>query len=935
MSLPPLTRYAFILAASCLPAIATVAASSAESTQLNSYNVVWDSPSPDASGSMPLGNGDIGLNAWVDPSGDLLFYISKTDAWGDNGRLLKVGRVRVHLEPSPSVENQPFEQTLSLQEGTMAVCFGEASSRTTVRLWVDANHPLVHVDVDGPKPVTATASIELWRNEPYELPNIEVSDVHLDRSKPNSMHAPTVVEPDVVLTNQQGRIGWYHHNKKSVGPALTAKIQGLDGFERVDPLLHRTFGAVVTAKDGKRVDDLQLQSEAGRHHRFDVFVLTEHPATPTEWLTAMDSLISQAKDRPYRERLDAHLTWWNQFWNRSWIHVTQSQDAEPATAIPANDHPVKIGVDQNNGSPFQGKIARISLSERAFSASDVKALFEGGRDARLPQSDGLIGSWTEFEKPALETGTAELTRSLTLEAWIQPGENDGGGRIIDKITVGGSDGFLLDTWPGHGLRMIVGNEVLTVKDCLKPGEWQHVAGIVDAQKGSIQMWLDGQLVAETGISGGNDAAVVSRAYALQRFIDACNGRGQFPIKFNGSIFTVPYGDRPGDADYRRWGPGYWWQNTRLPYLSMCASGDFEMMRPLFRMYAEDLLPLCKYRTRRYFDHSGAFYPECIMFWGEVFSETYGWTPFDERGEDKLQTSGWHKWEWVSGPELVWMMLNYYEHTLDEHMLQKTLLPAAHEILTFFDEHYKVDENGKLVMYPSQAVETWWDCTNPMPELSGLIAVTRRLLALPESLTTPEQRAFWNSLNNKLPPLPTREVDGVRMLAPAERFENKRNIENPEMYAVFPFRLVALGKPDIKLGIEALRHRWDRGHFGWRQDDIFMAYLGLTEDAQKNLVARARTKDKGSRFPAFWGPNYDWIPDQDHGGVLMKALQSMAMQTDGDKIFVLPAWPEEWDVSFKLHAPKQTIIEVTCRDGHIQSLQVTPKSRQQDVVTPHP
>ncbi len=32
--------------------------------------------------SMPLGNGDIGLNVWVDPGGDLLFYISKTDAWG-------------------------------------------------------------------------------------------------------------------------------------------------------------------------------------------------------------------------------------------------------------------------------------------------------------------------------------------------------------------------------------------------------------------------------------------------------------------------------------------------------------------------------------------------------------------------------------------------------------------------------------------------------------------------------------------------------------------------------------------------------------------------------------------------------------------------------------------------------------------------------------
>ncbi|MBT7302718.1 MAG: hypothetical protein HN849_24525, partial [Victivallales bacterium] len=50
------------------------------------YNVVWRSPSSDHSGSMPLGNGEVGLNAWVESSGDLLFYIARTDSWGDNGR---------------------------------------------------------------------------------------------------------------------------------------------------------------------------------------------------------------------------------------------------------------------------------------------------------------------------------------------------------------------------------------------------------------------------------------------------------------------------------------------------------------------------------------------------------------------------------------------------------------------------------------------------------------------------------------------------------------------------------------------------------------------------------------------------------------------------------------------------------------------------------
>jgi hypothetical protein len=182
----------------------------------------------------------------------------------------------------------------------------------------------------------------------------------------------------------------------------------------------------------------------------------------------------------------------------------------------------------------------------------------------------------------------------------------------------------------------------------------------------------------------------------------------------------------------------------------------------------------------------------------------------------------------------------------------------------------------------------------------------------------------------MPDLPTRESEGKKMLAPAETFATKSNIENPELYAVFPYRRVALGRPGIEPAVEALNRRKDKGNFGWRQDDIFMAYLGLTEEAREYLVGRARKWHEGSRFPAFWGPNYDWIPDQDHGGVLLKALQAMLMQTDGKKIFLLPAWPREWDVHFRLHAPYQTIIEGQVRGGKIVRLAVRPSARRQDI-----
>jgi len=914
------------------------------------YDVVWTSPSKDSAGSMPIGNGDISLNVWMEESGDISFYIGKTDAWGDNARLLKVGKVRISIAPNPFSDNVAqvapaipattpaveYRQTLSLENGEIVFEFGAGDSeRSTLRLWVDANDPVIYLTSESAKELTLTARIELWRTERYELPSIEVSDVHLDRSKADQKYAPTVVEPDTILRDLGDRIGWLHHNKKSIGPELTMRIQGLADYHTDDPLLGRTFGAVITALNGQRTDDATLSTRPGTSQRLAIFVLTDHPSTPQGWLTKVNRVIDRVEGVDFQKRRERHLNWWREFWDRSWINIHSNKAEPPAAMVGQNDHPIRIGVDQAGGNRFVGEIGRVSLLRKVLSQEEIAQLTRQGREA-LTQS-GVVGSWVDVrigrELSAIEHG--ELGGPLSVEAWICPGDLPaGGGRIFDKVTPGKDDGVLLDTWPGGSLRLITVTGHIEKKDCLAKGKWHHVAATIDPNAGIQRLFLDGKLLGEQLTDTTEPAFVVSRGYQLQRFINACAGRGRYPIKFNGSIFTVPYPGGPGDADYRRWGPGYWWQNTRLPYISMCTSGDFDLMTPLFRMYVDEVLPLSAYRTKKYCGHGGAFFPECIYFWGAIFSETYGWTPFEQR-TDKLQESGWHKWEWVCGPELVFMMLDYYEHTQDEVFLREKLLPAADEVLRFFDEHYSAGPDGKLVMHPSQAVETWWNCTNPMPELAGLHAVTERLLRLPEGFGDKGQRAFWQSLKNKLPELPTRQVDGVPMLAPAEKYEDKRNIENPELYAVFPFRLVSFEKDSAQLGVEALKHRWDSGHSGWRQDDIFMAYLGLADQAKQNVVARAGSYDTNSRFPAFWGPNYDWTPDQDHGGVLLRAVQAMLLQTEGKKIFLLPAWPREWDVDFKLHAPYRTVIQGRFENGRFTQLNVLPADRKNDVVIVSP
>src|SRR5439155_12124840 len=172
---------ACMLAVSCAPVFAAA-------DPLDRCNVVWTTPSADSSGSMPLGNGDVGLNVWVQENGDVCFYISNSDAWDENCRLCKIGRVRISLSPNPFRASPPlskggqggsesfqtapapplsrggaFTQTLRLRQGEIEIRGGNNSSRAIMRIWIDANAPVVYVDINDDFEFNAYADLELWR----------------------------------------------------------------------------------------------------------------------------------------------------------------------------------------------------------------------------------------------------------------------------------------------------------------------------------------------------------------------------------------------------------------------------------------------------------------------------------------------------------------------------------------------------------------------------------------------------------------------------------------------------------------------------------------------------------------------------------------------------------------------------------------------------
>ena len=274
------------------------------------------------------------------------------------------------------------------------------------------------------------------------------------------------------------------------------------------------------------------------------------------------------------------------------------------------------------------------------------------------------------------------------------------------------------------------------------------------------------------------------------------------------------------------------------------------------------------------------------------------------------------------------------------------------MLRFVETAYLArDANGDVVIGPINTVEAYWNSTNATTVVSGMNAALDRLLALPSGLLAPTQAAYFTSIKAITPPVPLQQVNSQTIFAPAQFWGARQQVEEPELYPVFPFRLYGIGRTNRTLGVNTFQQvPIGRGYFkpfvlgggtsqdsysGWQQSGMEAALLGLTagltDYAQTALAGNCQLFNTGYRFRGMWGQIYDSIPDGDHGANILNTAQLMAFQVLGNKIFLLPAWPTNWDVAFKFDAPQATTVSGIYRSGVLSQLEVTPASRVNDVV----
>lgn len=436
---------------------------------------------------------------------------------------------------------------------------------------------------------------------------------------------------------------------------------------------------------------------------------------------------------------------------------------------------------------------------------------------------------------------------------------------------------------------------------------------------------------------------VGRNYQLFRYMLACNALGDWPTKFNGGLLTVdPEFTDPAHKltpDYRNWGGGlHTMQNQRLVYFPMIKNGDWDMLQSQLLFYYR-ILSNAEMRSRVYWNHNGGCFTEQM--------ENYGLPDYAEYGQNRpadfdkgVEYNAWLEYEWDTVLEFCLMMLEEQLYTGKDI---SNAVPFIESCLTFFDEHYQyrarqrgikpLDGQGKLVLYPGSGAETFKMAYNATSTIAALQTITKRLLQLPPSYLGEEKRKKWTGFLSRVPDLNFAHFNGHPTIAPARMWERVNNTESPQLYPVFPWGIYGVGKP----GLDTALNTWQfdtsvvkfRSHVGWKQDNIWAARLGLVSEAWR--LTSKKFENSGRRFPAFWGPGFDWVPDHNWGGSAMIGLQEMLMQVDDRKILLLPSWPGDIDVHFKLHAPYSTTVEAEVKNGQITLLKVTPGERAKDVV----
>lgn len=228
-----------------------------------------------------------------------------------------------------------------------------------------------------------------------------------------------------------------------------------------------------------------------------------------------------------------------------------------------NGRPLRIGADSTGNCLFAGDMRRVRVHSRALGPDEIGALagdplagadddpalvvdllFDRAVDGQCPnppnpdlvpatvrdveiveEAGGKVARFSGDGYLEVPADTRITLSDYTLDAWIRPGALPASGaRIIDRVTAGVDDGYLLDTFPGNSLRLITERGHLSYGANLQPGKWVHVAATCDGENG-LRLYLDGKSVAQGPAAPASPSAFARIGRFYSRLVAAGEGDG--------------------------------------------------------------------------------------------------------------------------------------------------------------------------------------------------------------------------------------------------------------------------------------------------------------------------------------------------------------------------------------------------------------------------
>lgn len=451
---------------------------------------------------------------------------------------------------------------------------------------------------------------------------------------------------------------------------------------------------------------------------------------------------------------------------------------------------------------------------------------------------------------------------------------------------------------------------------------------------------------------------IGRNYALTRYMIGCNAESRFPAKFNGGMFTVDpslAGTGPffpdgahGTPDNRFWGGGIETaQNQRILAWPMLKNGDFGSLLSQFAFYV-NALENAEAKVKTLWGHDGCMYDEHVTPFGMAAGTIYGWNRSLTAEPGIMDSSCVYQYN--NQLEFAFMMLQYYRYTGEDIT---EYLPFIQSCVTFFYEHYQYrymqeagqpfDDQGKLVISPSTAMETFKRAVNPVDLVCALNTIVDDLLALPDRFQGQIDAGHLREVKSHLPQIKYDTVNGQKVISIADQHGPVENFELPELATVWPYGRYHVGSEDLKVAVDTWNAIPDengyvlgrKGNDDWQSSGVISARLGLLDDTVYFVTNRLCDNDDGRRFPVFYGQTFDWTPNVESASSGMSMVQEMLIQDYDNDVYLLPTWPEEWEADMKLLAGLGSQVSLHKQaNGPMDSLTLTQLTDQRESVTLH-